>query len=258
MRLIAFIYAISVFSATLATGSPGFASEPGGNRAISLVLTGSGSRSGASGSLLDDEPQSFPLDPQTSRTRVSGEQLAQIDEAKALIALHRAEIFGDPDSPVEGSAAADVTIVEFFDYNCPYCRLVAPTLQEIERTDPKVKFIYKEFPILGPGSEFAARAALAAQAQGKFTPFHRALIAADEQVGESTVMEIARSVGLDIARLKKDMEDPRIMAAIERNLALAQSLRIQGTPSFVINDGIFRGAADLEAFRGVIAKARGQ
>jgi len=223
MLLTGFFHALAVVSVALAAGSPGFASGP-----------------------------------QPSSTRVSGEQLAQIDEAKALISQHRAEIFGDPDSPVEGSAAADVTIVEFFDYNCPYCRLVAPTLQEIERTDPKVKFIYKEFPILGPGSEFGARAALAAQMQGKFTPFHRALIATDEQVGESAVMEVARSVGLDIARLKKDMDDPRIAAAIERNRSLALSLAITGTPSFVIDDGIFRGAADLQAFRGVIAGARGQ
>ena len=186
-------------------------------------------------------------------------QLAQFDEeVKALIAGQRQQIFSDPDSPVGGNPMGDVTIVEFFDYNCAHCRLVAPTLQGIERADAKVKFIYKEFPILGSGSEFAARAALAAQRQGKFLALHNALMAADERVAESAVLEIAQTVGLDIPRLRRDMDDPRILAAIERNLALARTLRIAGTPTFVINDAIFRGAADLKAFQGAIAEARGQ
>jgi protein-disulfide isomerase len=167
-------------------------------------------------------------------------------------------IFNDPDSPVGGNPGGDVTIVQFFDYNCPYCRVVAPTLREIERTDANVKFIYKEFPILGPGSEFAARAALAAHRQGKYIPFHRALMATDGRVGERAVMEVAQSVGLDIPQLKKDTEDPGVIAAIERNLDLAGSLRIAVTPTFIIDENILRGAADLKAFQSIIAEARNE
>lgn len=201
-------------------------------------------------------PPGFAAEPAESPNAVS--QLAQADEPKALVSLWNAEIYDDPDSPTGGNATGDVTVVEFFDYNCPYCRLVAPTLEEIERTDPNVKFIYKEFPILGPGSEFAARAALASHRQGKYVVFHRALMAYDGRVAESATMEVAQTIGLDVQQLKKDMEASEIAAAIERNLALARTLRIAVTPTFVINDEIFRGAADLKAFQGVIAEARGQ
>jgi protein-disulfide isomerase len=181
-----------------------------------------------------------------------------VDETATLIASRRAEIFADPDSPVGGNPTGDVTIVEFFDYNCPYCRQVAPTLEEIERTDPNVRLIYKEFPILGPGSEFAARAALASRKQGKYIAFHGALMAHKGRIAEGATMEIAQAVGLDTERLKRDMEEPSIAAAIERNLSLAHALRVGATPTFVINDAILRGAADLEAFQVMIAEARGQ
>jgi protein-disulfide isomerase len=237
--------------------SPAFASDLGRHGVASPITVGSLPHSGAGYGLSDSEPQRLGFNRRTLGTPALGVQLAQVDEASALIASRRDEIFNDPDSPVGGNPAGDVTIVEFFDYNCPYCRLVAPTLEEIERTDADVKFIYKEFPILGPGSEFAARAALAAHKQGKYVMFHRALMAYEGRVGESA-MEVAQTAGLDMERLKKDMDDPSIVAAIERNLALARTLRIAATPTFVINDGILRGAADLKAFQSVIAEARGQ
>jgi protein-disulfide isomerase len=221
MPLRQLIFAIAAVIAAVAMGPRGFAAEPAG-------------RPGAT------------------------DQLAQADEPKALVSVWRAEIYDDPDSPIGGNPTGDVTIVEFFDYNCPYCRLVAPTLEELERTDPNVKFIYKEFPILGPGSEFASRAALASQKQGQYVVFHRALMAYEGRVAESATMEVAQTIGLDMQKLKKDREDPSIAAAIERNLALARTLRIAATPTFVINDGIFRGAADLKAFQSVIAEARSQ
>lgn len=244
MRFLRLICAVSAVVAALAVGLPAFASHLSDNGAASQFPVGHLSQSG------DNR--------QAPRRPALNVQLAQVDEAKALVATRHAEIFNDPDSPVGGNPAGDVTIVEFFDYNCPYCRLVAPTLEEIERTDADVKFIYKEFPILGPGSEFAARAALAAHRQGQYIRFHRALMATDGRVGESAVMEVARSVDLDIPQLKKDMEDPRNMAAIERNLDLARSLRIGATPTFIINDDILRGAADLKAFQSIIAEARNE
>lgn len=258
MRLCRVIYAISAVIAALVVGLPASASGPSDNGAISPILAGSLSQSGDRRGPWAAAPQRLDSNRQVLRTRAQGMELAQVDEARALVAAQQAVIFDDPDSPVGGNPAGDATIVEFFDYNCPYCRLVAPTLEEIERTDPDVKFIYKEFPILGPGSEFAARAALAAHRQGKYIPFHRALMASDGRVGESAAMEVAQSVGLDVSQLKKDMEDPRVIAAIERNLDLASSLRIWATPTFIIDEQVLRGAADLEAFHSVIAEARNE
>lgn len=179
------------------------------------------------------------------------------DEIKTLIEQHSDEIFKDPDSPMGGNPQGDVTIVEFFDYNCPYCRSVAPTLIKLERTDPGLRFVYKEFPILGPGSEFAARAALASARQGKYIAFHRALMQASGPTTESRAMEIAATVGLDIGQLEKDLADPKLAEAVNRNIELARSLRITGTPGFVIKDTLLPGAAEIETFRTTIAHARG-
>jgi len=196
LRLIRATFAVI---ALLVLGSPAFALDPSGNGAAWPIPTQSLSQAGDSLHVSGNEPPLLASSRQVAHTPVPSGQLAQLDEAKALIASHHAEIFDDPDSPVGGSDSGDVTIVEFFDYNCPYCRLAVPTLQEIERTDPKVRFVYKEFPILGPGSDFAARAALAANRQGKYMAFHRALMASDERIAEGTTIEIARSIGLDTA-----------------------------------------------------------
>jgi len=181
---------------------------------------------------------------------------AETDEIGRIIAAHSEEIFNDPETPVGGNPAGDVSLVEFFDYNCPYCRGVAPTLVDIEKEDAKLRLVYKEWPILGPNSEFAARAALASRNQGKYVEFHKALMLASGLVNESKVLEVATAIGLDVDRLKVDMEAPEIEAAIERNMQLAQALRIGGTPTFVIGDQMLRGAADAEALRGYIQRAR--
>lgn len=184
------------------------------------------------------------------------QRAAQTDEITQIIAARSEEIFNDPATPVGGSAQGDVSLVEFFDYNCPYCRRVAPILAEIEKDDRKLRFVYKEWPILGPNSEFAARAALASRSQGKYAEFHKALMLGSGLVNESKVLEVATQVGLDVNRLKQDMEAPEITALIERNRELAQALRITGTPSFVIGDEVLRGAADAEVIRGFVRRAR--
>jgi protein-disulfide isomerase len=184
------------------------------------------------------------------------QRAAEAETFKRTIAERSDEILNDPAAPVGGNPQGDVTLVEFFDYNCPYCRRVAPTMVELEEADPELRLVYKEFPILGPGSEFAARAALAARNQGKYVPFHNALMRATDQVTEQTVIEIAREVGLDTERLDQDMRDPAIEEAIARNLQLANDLGITGTPSFVIGQEIVPGAADLGTLQDVIARAR--
>jgi len=177
-------------------------------------------------------------------------------EVQAILKSRSEEILRDPASPVSGNANGDITLVEFFDYNCPYCRQMAPVMTKAEETDPKLRLVYKEFPILGPNSTFAAKAALAAHRQAKYVAFHRALYQARGSIDASKAMEIAATVGLDVQRLKMDMADPAIQAAIDKNLALAQALRINGTPGFVIGNQILRGATDLKTLQAWILAAR--
>ncbi|TIS53330.1 MAG: DsbA family protein [Mesorhizobium sp.] len=181
---------------------------------------------------------------------------AAAKEAKAALAAKADEIFRDPASPVGGNAEGNVTMVEFFDYNCPYCRQVAPIMAQAVAADPQLRIVYKEFPILGPDSVFAAKAALAAQRQGKYVEFHKALYDARTRVTEAVVLKVAAEVGLDILRLKTDMQLPDIQAAIEKNTQLAQALKISGTPGFVVGDQIFPGATDLATMKKLIEQAR--
>jgi protein-disulfide isomerase len=110
--------------------------------------------------------------------------------AKSVLKAHIADVFQDPDSPVGGNPNGNVTVVEFFDYNCPYCRAMAPLMEKVEAADPQLRIVYKEFPILSPGSVFAAKAALAANKQGKYVAFHRALYQIRGQVDERKVLEV--------------------------------------------------------------------
>jgi protein-disulfide isomerase len=184
------------------------------------------------------------------------QKAAEAENLQRTIAERSEEILNDPAAPVGGNPEGDVTLVEFFDYNCPYCRRVAPTVVELEEADSDLRLVYKEFPILGPGSQFAARAALASRRQGKYVAFHKALMQATEQVNEETVLGIAREIGLDTERLEQDMQDPAIEDAIARNLQLANALGITGTPSFIIGQEVVPGAVGLGTLQSLIERAR--
>ena len=184
------------------------------------------------------------------------QQAAQAEAAKQTIASKADEILRDPAAPVGGNEAGDVTLVEFFDYNCKYCRAVAPTITEVLAADPGLRLVYKEFPILGDGSTAAARVTLAAGRQGKYHELHQALMGASASVTEQSALDAAAGFGLDMARLRRDMADPAIAAAIARNQALAAELGINGTPGFVIGQEIVPGAIDRATLDGLIAKAR--
>lgn len=190
---------------------------------------------------------------QALEARKQGEALTETQDA---LKARAEEIFRDPDSPVGGNAQGDVTLVEFFDYNCPYCRRMAPLLIDAEAADPQLRIVFKEFPILGPNSEFAARAALAAHRQGRYVDFHHALMGIKGTVNEDSVLAAAKELELDLDRLKADMQDAAIQVSIERNLALAATLRINGTPGFVIGDQILRGATELKVLQDMINQAR--
>jgi len=179
-------------------------------------------------------------------------------DAKAVQVLseRRREIFDDPATPVGGNPEGDVSIVEFFDYRCPYCKQVQPTLQTLLDHDRKLRIVYKEMPVLGAPSVVAAHAALAARAQGKYEAFHTAMMATKGQITDEVVYQVAGSVGLDVDRLKRDMTAPEIDRAVKANLALADALDIHGTPGFIVGDHIVPGALDLDALKNLVAEAR--
>jgi protein-disulfide isomerase len=178
------------------------------------------------------------------------------DKAAAALRQRHHDIYDDPATPVGGNPHGDVAIVEFFDYRCPYCKEVEPSLEKLLHEDRDLRFVYKELPVLGPASVTAAHAALAARKQGKYAAFHDAMMAARGRITDETVFHVAASVGLDVERLKRDMAAPEIAQDIESNLALADALGIHGTPGFVIGDHIVPGAADLDSLRKLVAAAR--
>ena len=160
-----------------------------------------------------------------------------------------------PMSPVSGNAQGDITLVEFFDYQCGYCKRALATMETMLETDANLRIVWKEFPILGPVSMIAARAAMAADRQGRYLPFHLALMRAPE-LSEERVFEIAGETGLDIDRLLRDMEDPAIDAYIEETSALARKLGIGGTPAFVVGDNLIPGVIDAARLNALVAAAR--
>lgn len=176
--------------------------------------------------------------------------------AKAVIAERREELLHDPGSPVGGNLRGDVTIVEFFDYRCPYCKQMEPSLAQLLKDDHRLRFVYKEFPILGPDSVLASHAALAARKQNKYQPLHDALLRERGHLDKDTILKIAESVGLDIQRLQADMASPDIERVIARNMALAGALGINGTPGFIVGDQLVPGAIDLPALQKLVTDSR--
>jgi protein-disulfide isomerase len=190
-------------------------------------------------------------------SRLKSQQgVQEATEVQTALKSRADEVFRDPDSPVGGNPNGDVTLVEFFDYNCPYCRQVAPLLLEAVAADPRLRVVFKEFPILGPNSVFAAKAALAVHKQGKYLAFHDGLMKSRGVLDERKVLEAAAAAGLDVDRLKTDMEAPTIQALLDRNLDLGRALRLNGTPGFVVGDGVFAGARDLKGLQALISAAR--
>ncbi len=186
------------------------------------------------------------------------QRLAAEERAREAVKAHRDELFADATSPVAGNANGDVTVVEFFDYRCGYCKSVFAMLLKTVKNDGRVRLVFKEFPILGPASRFAAKAALAARKQGKYLAYHTALMRVRGNLSEAAVLAVAKSVGLDVARLKNDMHAPEIAAILERNFRLASALAIRGTPAFVIGDRLVPGAVNAETLKSLIAETRRQ
>jgi protein-disulfide isomerase len=179
----------------------------------------------------------------------------EADAASAAIAAHHAALVA-PDDPVAGNPQGTVTIVEFFDTRCPYCRRMEPTMAQLLQQDHTVRLVYKDLPILGPESVLAAHALLAAQKQGGYEKLRTALMQAPPSYTKAQILAIAHGLGLDDARLGRDMDDATITARLDANLRLARELGLEGTPALVIGNTLVPGAVELAELEKTVATAR--
>jgi protein-disulfide isomerase len=180
---------------------------------------------------------------------------ARQDKQRNAIAKNKTELFQNSADFVAGNPKGDVTVVEFMDYRCGYCKKARPEVVKLLESDKNLRVVVKEFPILGPDSETASRAAIASKKQGKYWEFHLALMA-EPSLDEATVFEIAKSKGLDVTKLRADMTSKETTAIIDANHALAQKLGVDSTPTFIFGDEPIAGAISFERMKEMIASAR--
>ena len=176
-------------------------------------------------------------------------------ETAKLIAADRRAIETPFAGAWAGNPKGDVTLVMFTDYACIYCRASAPDIERLLKEDPQLKVVWREIPVLGPPSETAARAALAAAKQGKYLPFHRALFA-DARPDAAHLSAATKAAALDPARLAADRNGADVAAELDQNMALAQRLGVNGTPAFVVGDQMLGGAVGYAKIAAAIAAAR--
>lgn len=186
------------------------------------------------------------------------EERAKEEQIMGFLGSNSDHIRNDPNSYVAGNPDGDVTLVEFFDYRCGYCKKFYPVMNELLKTEKNVRIVFKEFPILGPDSQVASQAAIAALIQDRklYLPFHIALMEARGNLNKDRILEIAEEVGLDIDRLQGNMETRKVQEVVAKNYEIAQNLGITGTPGFVIGDTVIPGYVNLEQIRRLIDEAR--
>jgi protein-disulfide isomerase len=168
----------------------------------------------------------------------------QAEKLKVAIAENAKEIYRDPQADLAGNANGDITVVEFFDYNCGYCKRGLHDVIKLVESDPKVRVVFKELPILSKGSEEASRVAIASGKQGKYWDVHKAMLEAKGVMNEANALAIATKLGLDIDKLKKDMASPEVEAEIKKSEALAKKMGVNGTPHFLVGDRAIPGAPE--------------
>ncbi len=204
--------------------------------------------------------EALRTDPSILADAIAAMQAAEQDLERArlreTIVANAEALFRDPGDPALGPDRAAVTLVEFTDYRCPYCRRMHPVVAELLRREPGLRVVVKEIPILGPASVLAARAALAAHAQGRFLAFHDGLMRLRGEPDEAALLQLAAETGLDPVRLQRDMMSEAVTRRLNANLQLAQTLGIQGTPAYVVGETLLPGAVPLERLREAVAAAR--
>jgi len=186
---------------------------------------------------------------------------ADTEKAKATIASNAETLFNSSRQVVLGNPKGDVTLVEFFDYNCGFCKRALPDMIELLKDDAKLKVVLKEFPVLGPGSVEAAKVAVAVRMQDKagkkYIDFHQKLLGGSRgPVDKARALAVAKEVGMDMTRIDKDLATDEVKLSIEESLKLAESLGLNGTPSYIIGSDVVIGAVGLDALRQKVSFAR--
>ena len=185
---------------------------------------------------------------------------AEAEKHRASVKEHSAAIFSSPRQVTLGNTQGDVTVVEFFDYNCGYCKRAMNDMMELLNTDLKLRFVLKEFPVLGDGSVQAAHVAAAARMQDKtgkkYLEFHIKLLSGRGAADKARALAVAKEVGFDMARIEKDMSSPEVKAQLEESFKLAEALGLNGTPSYVVGNEVVIGAVGLKTLREKVNTAR--
>jgi protein-disulfide isomerase len=188
------------------------------------------------------------------------QKAAEAEKNRAAVAENNATIFSSPHQVVLGNPQGNVTMVEFFDYNCGYCKHALSDMLTLLKTDPNLKFVLKEFPVLGEGSVEAAHVAVAARMQDvtgkKYIEFHQKLLGGRGPADKARALAAAKEVGFDMARIEKDMASDEVKKTIDENLKLAELIGVNGTPSYVVGDEVVVGAVGLDALKEKIAAER--
>ncbi|PXW72472.1 protein-disulfide isomerase [Loktanella sp. PT4BL] len=219
----------------------------------------------AAQSMSDDEIKALALEAIRENPQIIMEAIALIEEQRSaaqaaaqaeILLRQRAFLENDPNAPSVGNPDAETVIVEFFDYNCPYCKRAAGDVKALLAADKDVRVVYREWPILGEGSVLASRAALAARNQGKYEEMHWGLMEMRGRAEEASILALARSIGLDVDQLREDMQSDAVNSHIAASDQLAQNLGFTGTPAFVIGDALVPGAIPLAELQQYIAEAR--
>jgi protein-disulfide isomerase len=183
------------------------------------------------------------------------EQTGAEEKTKTALISAKDQIFNDPNTPVGGNTMGAVSVVEFFDYQCGYCKMSEEAVEKLLKDEKDVRFVYKDFPILGPVSTIAAKASLASVRQGKYVKFHDALMNKKDHLNEEMVYQVAKEVGIDVVKLKKDMSDEAITKIIQANVALGADIGVRGTPMFIIGDKVYPGALQYEQLKKAVDDA---
>jgi protein-disulfide isomerase len=185
---------------------------------------------------------------------------AEAEKHKTAVKTHAQDLFSSPRQVVLGNPDGNVTFVEFFDYNCGYCKRAMDDMLTLLKNDPKLKVVLKEFPVLGPGSVEAAQVATAVRMQDKsgkkYLDFHQKLLGGRGQVDKARALAAAKDAGLNMAQLEKDLASPEIRTSLQEAFKLAEALGLNGTPSYVIGDEVVIGAVGLPALQEKINTAR--
>jgi protein-disulfide isomerase len=185
---------------------------------------------------------------------------AQAEKGKAAVKQYSQALFMSPRQVTLGNHDGDVTFVEFFDYNCTYCKHAMNDMLTLLKDDPKLKVVLKEFPVLGPGSVEAAQVAVAVRMQDKtgkkYLEFHQKLLGGRGQADRAHALAVAKDIGLDMTQLQKDMQSPEVQATLDENFKLADALGLNGTPSYVIGGQVVVGAVGLPTLKQDINTAR--